>query len=82
MHPAMLLRGSQAGFRDEAGRKIRPRGFPHVTADFVNAAVGAGLRLDGLEELSGDAELARRFPRAAQFLGWPMILVLRLRRPR
>jgi malonyl-CoA O-methyltransferase len=81
MHPAMLLRGSQAGFKDEAGRRIRPRGFPYDTADFVNAALRAGLKLDGLEELCGDAELARRFPRAVQFRGWPMILVLRLRRP-
>jgi malonyl-CoA O-methyltransferase len=82
MHPAMLLRGSRAGFRDGAGRKILPRGFPHGAADFVNAALAAGLALDGLDELAGDAELGRGRPRAAKFRGWPMILVLRLRRPR
>jgi malonyl-CoA O-methyltransferase len=82
MHPAMLLRGSKAGFRDSAGLKIRPRGFPHRTADFVRAALAAGLRLDGLDELDGDAALERAAPRARKFRGWPMVLVLRLRRPR
>jgi malonyl-CoA O-methyltransferase len=82
MHPAMLLRDSKAGFRDAAGRKIRPRGYPHRTGDFVNAALAAGLTLDGIDESAPDAALARRMPRAAKFFGWPMILVLRLRRPR
>jgi len=82
MHPAMLLRGSQASFRDRAGRKIRPRGYPHRTRDFLNAALSAGLELERLEELAADARLARAAPRAAKWLGWPMILSLHLRRPR
>jgi malonyl-CoA O-methyltransferase len=80
MHPAMLLRGSQARFTDPASSAvIQPGSHPHQLGDFVMAAVRAGLALEGLEERAADAELAAAYPRAAKYVGWPMVVVLRLR---
>jgi SAM-dependent methyltransferase len=59
MHPAMLLRGSQARFTDPAsGEVIQPGSYPHQLGDFVMAAVRAGLGLEGIEERAADAEFA------------------------
>jgi malonyl-CoA O-methyltransferase len=80
MHPAMLLRGSQARFTDPAsGEVIQPGSFPHQLGDFVMAALRVGLTLDAIEERSADADLATAYPRAAKYVGWPMVVVLRLR---
>ena len=79
MHPAMFLRGTQARFTDpESQEVIQPGSYPHQIADFVTAAIGAGLRIDGLVERSADAALAARFPRAEKYVGWPMLVVLTL----
>ena len=80
MHPAMLLRGSQTRFTDPAsGEVVQPGSYPHQLGDFVMAAVRAGLGLEGIEERAADAEFATAFPRAAKYVGWPMVVVLRLR---
>ena len=86
MHPAMFLRGTQARFTDPAtGRKVRPGSLPHAIADFERAARRAGFSVEAAAEYAPDARFARRFPRAAKYLGWPMLVVLELRagrRPR
>jgi ubiquinone/menaquinone biosynthesis C-methylase UbiE len=83
MHPAMFLRGTQARFTDpRTGKRVRPGSLPHSIADFVTAALRAGLALESLDEHAPDARLARRFPRARRYIGWPMLVVLALRRPR
>ena len=80
MHPAMLLRGSQARFTDPAsGEVIQPGSFPHQLGDFVMAAVRAGLGLEGIDERAADADFATAYPRAAKYVGWPMVVVLALR---
>jgi malonyl-CoA O-methyltransferase len=80
MHPAMMLRGIQARFTDPAtGRETRPESCPHQISDYVMAAVRAGLRIDHLSEHAVDEALARRSPRAAKYLNWPMLLTMRLR---
>jgi ubiquinone/menaquinone biosynthesis C-methylase UbiE len=79
MHPAMLLRGSQARFTDPAsGEVILPGSYPHQLGDFVMAAVRTGLGLEGIEERAADADFATAYPRAAKYVGWPMVVVLRL----
>ncbi|MFO0973996.1 MAG: class I SAM-dependent methyltransferase [Phycisphaerae bacterium] len=79
MHPAMMLRGVQARFTDpETGRETRPDSQPHQVCDYVVAALGAGLRFDHLSEHAVDATLAARSPRAAKYLGWPMLLLMAL----
>jgi malonyl-CoA O-methyltransferase len=80
MHPAMFLRGSQARFTDpDSGQVVQPGSFPHPLSAFVMAAVSARFGLDGIEERAPDAPFAERYPRAEKYIGWPMLVVLRLR---
>jgi malonyl-CoA O-methyltransferase len=80
MHPAMFLRGTMARFTDPAsGELVQPGSYPHSVAAFVMAAVEAGFRLERVEEFSPDADVAARFPRAAKYVGWPMLVLLQLR---
>jgi malonyl-CoA O-methyltransferase len=82
MHPAMRLRGNSAHFKDpESGVEVRVESIPHQVSDFVRAALTSGLELDDIREHFGSDELAARWPRAAKFVGWPMLLELRLRKP-
>jgi ubiquinone/menaquinone biosynthesis C-methylase UbiE len=79
MHPAMMLRGVQARFHDAAsGREVRPASCTHQISDYVMAAVGAGWTLDHLSEHATDEALAAKFPRAHRYIGWPMLLMMRL----
>jgi malonyl-CoA O-methyltransferase len=79
MHPAMFLRGAQAKFTDpESGEDVRPGSVDHPLGAFVMVAVRAGFRLEGIDEHAPDAALAARCPRAAKYVGWPMLVVLRL----
>jgi len=79
MHPAMMLREVQAQFHDPVtGATVRPRSAPNQLSDYVNAATAAGLRIDQMSEHVVDDEVARDFPRAVKYLGWPMLLLMRL----
>jgi ubiquinone/menaquinone biosynthesis C-methylase UbiE len=79
MHPAMFLQGSQARFTDPAtGEVVMPGSLPHSVGAFVMAAVRAGFRLTNIEELAPDTEFAVQYPRAAKYIGWPMLVVLSL----
>jgi malonyl-CoA O-methyltransferase len=83
MHPAMMLRGIQARFTDPAtGREVRPQSYPHQVSDYVMGAVRTGLTFDHLSEHAVDDDLAARSPRAGKYLGWPLLLVMRLRPPK
>ncbi len=79
MHPAMMLRGIQARFVDpETGRETRPRSAPNQVSDYVMAASKANLFLDHMSEHAVDKALATASPRAAKYLGWPMLLAMRM----
>jgi len=79
MHPALMLRGTQAQFRDpDSGEVVRPGSLPHQISDFVMAALAAGFQLDYIGERTADADLAARFPRAEKYLGWPMLVIFRI----
>ncbi len=79
MHPAMMLRGITARFHDpETGRDVRPRSYPNQLSDFVMAATRAGLRFTHLGEHAVDEELVARSPRSERYLGWPLLVVMRL----
>jgi hypothetical protein len=45
----------------------------------VMAAVGAGFTPEAIGEHAPDEAFAERFPRAARYVGWPMLVVLKLR---
>jgi ubiquinone/menaquinone biosynthesis C-methylase UbiE len=80
LHPAMYLRGVQARFTDPGSGEVVPVGsFAHTLGELVMAAVGAGFSLAGIGEYSPDAAFASHYPRAEKYVGYPMLLVLRLR---
>lgn len=79
MHPAMFLRGTQARFTDpQSGELVQPGSFPHSVAAFVMAAVRARFQLLDIAEYAPDDEFAAKVPRAAKYVGWPMLIVLQL----
>lgn len=81
MHPAMFLRGSQARFTDpESGEVVQPGSLPHTLGELVTGVLKAGFSIDGIGEHAPDADLAARYPRAGKYVGWPMLVVFRLRR--
>jgi ubiquinone/menaquinone biosynthesis C-methylase UbiE len=80
MHPAMFLRGVSARFRDqETGEFLRPRSYVMQLSDYVMGALEADLRIVSLVERAPDQALAARVPRAAKYVGWPMLFVMTLR---
>ena len=81
MHPAMFLRGVSARFRhEETGEFLRPRSYVMRLSDYVMGALDADLRIVSLAERSPDEAFAARVPRAAKYLGWPMLFVMMLKR--
>lgn len=79
MHPAMFLRGAQARFTDpSSGEPVVPGSFPHSVGAFVTAAVEGNFRIERVDEFAPDAELAARVPRAEKYVGWPMLVLMRL----
>jgi malonyl-CoA O-methyltransferase len=80
MHPAMFLRRSHARFTDpETGQIVSPGSHAHSMSDFVMAIVTAGLEIEAITEHSPTAEFATSYPRAEKYVGWPMLVVMRLR---
>jgi len=57
---------------------VQPGSFAHPVGAFAMAAVRAGFRLDDINEFDPDDILAARIPRAAKYVGWPMLVVLSL----
>ena len=79
MHPAMFLRGAQARFTDpDSGEIVRPGSVAHQVEDFLAAARRAGFGVASVAESAADAAFAARYPRAERYVGWPMLVVLRL----
>lgn len=81
MHPAMFLRGSQARFTDPAtGELVQPGSVPHSISAFVMATLRANLQISSIEEFAPDADFAARYPRAEKYIGWPMLVIMELRK--
>ncbi len=82
LHPAMNLRGITARFVDPSGGgEVRVAALEPTIGDYVMAVLGAGLELAEIVESKADEETARIAPRAAKYLGWPMLLAIRAIRP-
>jgi malonyl-CoA O-methyltransferase len=80
MHPAMMLKGVQARFHHPAtGKEVRPESQPHQVSDYVMAATRAWLKFDHMSEHTVDEALASRLERAHKYVGWPMLLLMKLR---
>lgn len=82
MHPAMMLKGVQARFTDpETGVKVYPKSQSNQICDYVMAAARAGLSFEHMSEHVFDHQaLALSRPTAKNYLGWPMLLLMDLRR--
>ena len=79
VHPAMHLKGVRARFTDPAsGQKIYPASYEFTISDYVMAATRAQLRFDEMCERAFDEHQAAKLPRAAPYVGWPMLLAIRL----
>src|SRR5262249_20434979 len=77
MHPAMFLRGAQARFTDPvSGELVMPGSVVHSVGSLAMAALGAGFELEAIREITPGEELAEQFPRAAKYVGWPMLVVM------
>lgn len=81
LHPAMNLKGVTARFTDPtSGEKVHVEAFEHTYADYVMGVLGAGLKIEEIVERRADAVLAARTARAERYLGWPMLLAMKLSR--
>jgi hypothetical protein len=68
---------TQANFTDpHSGHDVLPPSFAHGVDDFVSAARAANISLQRLLEVAGTPQLAQRAPRAAKYLGVPMLVAL------
>lgn len=82
MHPAMMLKGVQARFIDPTtGQRQRVESVPNQISDYVRGALienpmARQLKLIHMSEHAVDEALAERAPRAAPYVGWPLLLVL------
>jgi ubiquinone/menaquinone biosynthesis C-methylase UbiE len=80
MHQAMRLRGKQASFEIEEGNKVLVEGYEHAVSEYVMGALRAGLRLESVSEHKPPPEMLAAVPRIASYVGWPMLVTLKLRR--
>jgi ubiquinone/menaquinone biosynthesis C-methylase UbiE len=80
MHPAVFLLGRQANFTNDAGEEIRPASVANDVSAFVMAAQGAGLRIADMREKVATAELVALTSKAEKYLGWPLLLAMKLAR--
>lgn len=68
MHPALLLKGISAHFRDpKTGKDIRPRSVGHQMSNFIMAAVRAGLTVEDVKEFFDQDSNAT----------WPLLLTMK-----
>jgi ubiquinone/menaquinone biosynthesis C-methylase UbiE len=81
IHPAMMLQGVQARFTDPGtGERVLVESVANQISDYVVGAVRAGLTIEHMSEHAADAALVAGAARAEKYLGWPMLLVMRMRR--
>ena len=76
MHPAMMLKGVQARYTEDSGRKVYPKSFPYQISNYVNAAIAVGLKLAHLTEHTPEEIHAEKSERALKYQGWPLLLTL------
>jgi ubiquinone/menaquinone biosynthesis C-methylase UbiE len=79
IHPKLASAGAAANFQDpRTGQNVFPRGYRHEISDYVRAANDAGFRIGAMTEASVDEEFVDAIPRAAKYVGWPMLLLFGL----
>jgi SAM-dependent methyltransferase len=74
-HPAMAARGAEAQFERE-GVEYRLGAIQHTVADYLDRLAAAGFTALEAQEYRGDAAMLAAVPRAAKYLGFPVLLVV------
>ena len=83
LHPAMNLLGITARFWDpDSGDEVRVAAFEHTYGGYVMAVLRAGFLIEEIVERKANKSLATKTPRAEKYVGWPLLLAMRLRRER
>lgn len=77
-HPAMASAGKEANF-ERSGTEYRLGAVRHTLADYVVAFERAGFDAITVDEFDGDTDLVRVEPRAAPYVGFPMLVVIQCR---
>lgn len=78
-HPAMADAGKEANF-ERAGVVYRLGAYRYGVADYHNLIAEAGFVDLAQYEYRGDEQLARAVPKAAQLLGFPVLLLFEAKR--
>jgi SAM-dependent methyltransferase len=78
-HPEMAAAGIEANFERE-GTEFRLGACRHTTADYMNLLADAGFSHLARHEFAGDEQLVEVLPRAAKYLGFPVLLVVEARK--
>lgn len=82
LHPQLTRRGVHARYRPEPGAQKRQiEGVSHAIADYVNAAVEAGLSIVRMIERDVGHELVARSASAGKWVGEPFLFGLELQAP-
>ena len=79
-HPAMAAAGIEANFSEE-GVEYRLGAYRHTVDGYLDALRAVGLVEIEQRELCGDEELIGVIPAARRYLGFPVLLLVRARRP-
>ena len=74
-HPAMAARGAEAQFERE-GIEYRLGAIQYTVADYLGQLAAAGFTGMQAHEYRGDAEMLAAVPRAAKYIGFPVLLVV------
>jgi SAM-dependent methyltransferase len=80
-HPELARAGIEANF-ESGGTEYRLGAARYTVDDYLNHIADAGFRQVVAEEYSGDARLAVEVPRAARYVGRPLLLLVHAIRER
>jgi SAM-dependent methyltransferase len=75
-HPAMAEAGKEANFERD-GTEYRLGAVRHTLPDYVTAFDQAGFDNISVDEFTGDEDLARIEPKAARFIDFPLLVLIR-----
>lgn len=82
LHPELIRNGVQARYRDpESGEKMEMESIHHPISAYLMAALAAGLELSFIGEHPMDAATAAGSRSSQKYVGLPMLLLMRFRRP-
>jgi len=80
IHPDLVVAGTMAHFRDDAGAEVRFTSVAHPVAQLESALAATGFAIERLDEPTADGALLARVPRLSKRRGRRVLLDLAARR--